>query len=569
MGENDRIILQSLFDDYKREGQENFSDDQHFELFAFDQILKNYELSYEEIIEGDINGGNDGGIDGFFTFLNGDLFDEGTDFEKVKKNPVVDFYLIQVKNNDSFSETAMDRLIVTSSDVFDLSKDEAYIRGVYNPALSGKIMEFKKFYLNIGKRHPLLKVHFVYATRGLTKNIHANVKVKADRLIQTVSQHFGGAEASVEFLGARELLDACRRQKSYTLELTLAENVLSRAGANYVGLSSLEDYFKFITDKEGNLLRYIFESDVRDFQGSNVQVNKDILKTLSSDNAFDFWWFNNGITILVSKATISGKVMTLDNVQIVNGLQTSFCIYDYFKNKNIIEGRDKERTILLRVIVMEDSATQDKIIKATNSQTAIPPSSLRATDKIQRDIEDFFMHHDWYYDRRKNYYKNIGKQQKRIVSIPYLAQAVMAILSREPNSARARPASLVKNDTDYDRVFNESLDFGVYLFCAKLLKRLDAYIWGEFDKHTITERTNLKFHVAMVVVIKLMGSTKYSPKDLLTKNVEDITDDLLDQSLDETIAIGKDYAKDQEWSIERLAKNKGFVEYLISNIKTS
>jgi len=49
-----------------------------------------------------------------------------------------------------------------------------------------------------------------------------------------------------------------------------------------------------------------------------------------------------------------------------------------------------ERSILVRVIVTEDAESRDRIIRATNSQTDIPSASLRATDKIHRDIEDFF-----------------------------------------------------------------------------------------------------------------------------------------------------------------------------------
>ena len=50
---------------------------------------------------------------------------------------------------------------------------------------------------------------------------------------------------------------------------------------------------------------------------------------------------------------------------------------------------EEKRNILIRVIVPETEETRDKIIRATNSQTAIPKSSLRATDSIHRQIEDY------------------------------------------------------------------------------------------------------------------------------------------------------------------------------------
>jgi len=49
----------------------------------------------------------------------------------------------------------------------------------------------------------------------------------------------------------------------------------------------------------------------------NVAVNKDISTTLqSTDENIDFWWLNNGITIIASHATIHGYSITLDNVYV-------------------------------------------------------------------------------------------------------------------------------------------------------------------------------------------------------------------------------------------------------------
>lgn len=74
--------------------------------------------------------------------------------------------------------------------------------------------------------------------------------------------------------------------------------------------------------------------------------------------------------------------------------------------------------------------------------------SLRGLDKIQRDIEEFLFEHGWYYDRRKNLYKNQGKPAERIVSIPYLASAVRAIVLGDPaGSQKQRSRQLRDDDT--------------------------------------------------------------------------------------------------------------------------
>ena len=93
------------------------------------------------------------------------------------------------------------------------------------------------------------------------------------------------------------------------------------------------------------------------------------------------------MSILAAKPTLSGKTLTLEDPQIVNGLQTSTELHKYFQSQNTEED---DRAILVRMIEPSDSASRDRIIKATNSQTKISAASLRATEKIHRDIEEFF-----------------------------------------------------------------------------------------------------------------------------------------------------------------------------------
>src|SRR3546814_15230986 len=54
-----------------------------------------------------------------------------------------------------------------------------------------------------------------------------------------------------------------------------------------------------------------------------------------------------------------------------------------------------------------------------------------------------------------------------------MAQTVMAILLQRPNDARARPSSLIKDDTDYTKIFNEAYDVRIYTISAKMKKIAD------------------------------------------------------------------------------------------------
>lgn len=115
------------------------------------------------------------------------------------------------------------------------------------------------------------------------------------------------------------------------------------------------------------------------------RVNEDIRDTLADENSPGFWWLNNGITILASGASVIGKSIKLSDIQIVNGLQTTESIYRHFYQGS---GDKNDRAVLVKVIVSNDEANRDAIIRSTNDQTFVELASLHATDKIQRDIED-------------------------------------------------------------------------------------------------------------------------------------------------------------------------------------
>lgn len=69
MAKNDVILLDGILKDI--ELAEPLDTGERFEFFAFQQILKSFDLTREELDVGWVDGKDDGGIDGFYTFVNG------------------------------------------------------------------------------------------------------------------------------------------------------------------------------------------------------------------------------------------------------------------------------------------------------------------------------------------------------------------------------------------------------------------------------------------------------------------------------------------------------------------
>ncbi len=532
---NDRIILNEVLKQRQAEVDPNASESDFFELFTAEQILKDFDLSYDEIESGLVDDGGDGGVDGIYLFVNGDLAQEEQDLGHLKKDITLDLIVIQAKTSNGFAETPIERFTSVSDDILDLSKDGSTFSGIYNEALLDAISRFRDVHKQLASRFPLLRITYYYACKGIEPN--ASVEKKVEKLESIVKKHFPSADFNFRFLGAPGLLSLARRTPQSTYSLSLAENPISSEGqVGFVCLVRLRDFFAFVTDEAGGLRRQIFEANVRDYQG-RTEVNDDIQESLQEKTPEDFWWLNNGVTVIASKASQTGKTLTIEDPQIVNGLQTSTEIYNYCRKFNT----DKDdRKVLVRVIGPSEAASRDRIIKATNSQTPVQQASLRATDKIHRDIEEYLRPRGLFYDRRKNFYKNEGKPRDKIVGIPHLAQAVMAIVLQKPDTARARPSSLLKKDDDYAKVYNPKYPIQVYHVCAETIRRVESYLKKPEFGGTPQDRNNLRFYVAMHAVLSVLGKKNPNVKQISELELSGVDEQAIQASF---AAVKQEYDK--------------------------
>jgi hypothetical protein len=454
---NDQIILEQIIKEKCAESDDELSIPEYFEIYTASEILKDYDLTYDDISYGIVGDGGDGGIDSIFTFINGEPLKEDTPINSNQKKNHIELVLIQSKTSANFKEDVIVKFRETAQDLFNLANNPDNYTARYNSNLIDKVKLFRDAYTKLAKTFPKFEIRYFYATQG--NEVHPNVEGKVPKLREDIIKMFGGAEFSFEFVGASRLLEMTRNVPSTSRILEVAESPISTIAGSYLCLISLSKYFEFISDS-GSLARSIFESNVRDYQGS-VVVNTGIRKTLENKKSENFWYLNNGVTIITPKAVLAGKQLTIEDPQIVNGLQTSHEIYQHFSKLDNHMGDD--RSVLVRVICEKNEEARDRIIRATNSQTSIPPASLRSSDEIHRNIEDFLKANGYYYDRKKNHYKNQGMPVAKIISIPYMAQTMMAIILLKPDSARARPSTLINSDSEYKKIFSLDMPIDVYL----------------------------------------------------------------------------------------------------------
>lgn len=521
--DNSQQILNDVLDQQREELLPELSEQTYFEIFCAEQILKDFDLSYEEIEAGVVDGEHDGGVDSMYAFVNGDLVFEDFDTTSFRKDVHIELHIVQSKTSGGFSEAPINKLISATRHLLKLDEDYSKLTQ-YNAAVKAVANDFRSVYRSLASRFPKLKIFYYYASKKADNHVHQNLETKACELKENARNLFDDAEISFEFLGARKLLELARRKPKTTYDLRVSKSLSAVDG--YVVLSTLTDYNNFLHGNGDSLRSELFESNVRDFQG-NTEVNAEIVNTLKNENAVDFWWMNNGVTILSSKATLAGELITIENPQIVNGLQTSTQIARHFA---IIKEKD-ERNVMVKIVSSENEETRDKIIKATNSQNAVQPATLRATDKVQRDIEQTLKTSGLYYDRRKNFYKNEGKPADKIISIPLMAQSIMSIILQNPDTARARPSSLIKDDSVYSKVFSENHPIKMYLNAAMMIRVVDRVLKRRSEL-SARDRSNLRFYV--LFWIGCIQSGKIIPKaaDLAGIDVSAIDDSMVEMAID-------------------------------------
>ncbi|MFI7537480.1 AIPR family protein [Streptosporangium sp. NPDC049376] len=160
----------------------------------------------------------------------------------------------------------------------------------------------------------------------------------------------------------------------------------------YYGSVSVGQVARWYGDHEDSL----FEQNIRKSLGL-TGVNRSLVDTLIT-RPHDFWYFNNGITVLcdrvrptVQYATSDGgpREFKLEGSSVVNGAQTVAAI-----NEGLRRAPDKAGAarVWIRLISLEDcpEGFADQITRATNTQNQVGRRDLAALDEVQVRLREEF-----------------------------------------------------------------------------------------------------------------------------------------------------------------------------------
>ena len=389
----DQTIAKDAFTAYNKANYPKLSAPEAFERFAMHEVaLREYSLSAAQTESGLVGATNDGGIDGFFVFLNGQELVEADSVRVSRRQKAldglqagltIDIVVVQAKTETGWDtnvlpkiESALKAILATNINAGDLRAFPL------NDDLVEKALTLQKLRQKLSMLIPVINFSVRYVTYAEQAKVDSYMETKRKQLRSTLKGLLpSDSRIEVDYVGDAEIVKKLRMSRDFSAKLVFAKPPV-RLGPALVGLVTIDNYLKFLRKERSKVLREeLFAANVRDFAGTGIGVNSAISHTLAIDTPTDFWWLNNGITVIADSANDPVELeWVAANPLIVNGLQTSNMIHEASLAKGITKARLKE-TVLVRLIRESDPQVRESIIAGTNNQTAVASIQLHANEE--------------------------------------------------------------------------------------------------------------------------------------------------------------------------------------------
>ena len=189
----------------------------------------------------------------------------------------------------------------------------------------------------------------------------------------------------------------------------------------------LKDCIKIPGIKDGSL----FRKNVRQSLGTSNKVNKGIARTIKSAPK-DFFFLHNGITAICSSMTIHDNVLSVKELNVVNGCQSLSTIFSCSESAK----KADNAFIMFRFYEISDTEKADNISTSTNSQSAVKARDLRSNDKAVLAMKKAYelRYPDGYFiTKRGEKADTLRYNSAHIVNLTDLGKQLIAWQSQRPN----------------------------------------------------------------------------------------------------------------------------------------
>lgn len=510
----------------------NVSTDKAFEIWST-YILEKLE-SYGEAYDYVFGGGSDKGIDAFIDEIDHD--------QTIR--------IIQAKYHDDYTINEGRKGLQELTSSLDHLKSEKV-------ATKGERTDFKKLknrYKKLMGQGYKVILKFVTLSEKLTDDAQHYVEIIQDKYKDddTISLEVYTFKDLKSLYEDSLSLEDFQPVTEYTIIEINEEESFVRSSINENESRALVATVK--TEELAKLLKYykhkLFHKNVRYYMGTNTTAAKNMIRTIEDkDEAYNFWYYNNGVTIDVLNFNfINEEVIETNGIAMTEGLLNSHSEQDneqrYFsgnrtkyvalKGPQVINGCQTTETLhyvlekigtlndtelLVRFLATKDEEMTNNVCTNTNTQNTVQDKDIRSNDGIQKILQGHFSNltinsisRPFFYITKKGEDKKFKKLNKsttskykwslwgdtkiKFIKNDDLAKAYYSYIGH-PGRARNYPKKLFIKETGgyYDEIFKNEISVYEYLLPTLIYLGFNK-LKNDFVKESETKLGNLQTSLA-------------------------------------------------------------------------
>jgi len=448
-----------------------------------------FEQSEDEIDEMcAIDGKNDNSIDAFF------------EEDKTLK-------VIQAKYNTSHDWSQITKFI---TDIKRLLKNPSNYIGT-NPL----VYQISEKIRNYTKEDKYIEIYYI-TSQIFSKEERDKLATELKCFEKEFEDNFDKITLQVfDLEGIKDFIDISldiipQKYRNKSTKLILKKHFISNITC--VAEVQLKDFANFV-----NINRdYLFYSNIRNYLKS-TPVNKGMIETFKNRNT-DFWYFNNGITIVCDDFEVrNNSILFINTPQVVNGCQTANTILkEYIDLKDIVKQKALQGTILIKVIKDKNRTKKNEITQYTNRQNSVSGKDFFALDNFQKKMMKEFEKIGYFYEIQNKASlaktKTEMKKFKGLPSLKYLfdknfsnilpvkvvVQTFAAGMHFMPGTASSRSGELMVYGKKWSKIFNDNTHENplYWLYPFAIMNYAKCYLNYTNKSTTPYKRYSLMFYIA-------------------------------------------------------------------------
>ena len=332
-----------------------------------------------------------------------------------------------------------------------------------------------------------------------------------------IDNAFGDQEqVRFEHFGTQDVLGYLNRKPSIDTSLNMA-GVAVQENFNFkrviIGKVKITEIVRLMKEYGDSLL----EKNIRKYLGKN-EINDSIANCLKSGQSSNFFFYNNGITMVCDKFSYNALqekdwIVKLKGLQIINGGQTCRTLLQTVsENTNLYID---DAYVLVRVY--EVSSDDDEIVKeityATNHQNPVDLRDLKSNDAVQQMLEHSAKDLGYIYIRKRD-----NNTSASIIPSTVAAEAVLSIWRKSPHLARYKKSEMFGGyyKTIFDNLNAAQMIIAVIIFryCDAVRKRISE------DKDINSMRSYDNYFISCMVGTRLLHDLSIDVDKLTHANFE-------------------------------------------------